>query len=268
MTNGLEPAGFDPIPMARPVAATPSILCDPPHPILLMSISRPRALADLGVFIGLFLALDLTAQFAAWGLGYDQQSWLLPATVIRTFIVIAIILTILVSRGQPIASVGISGNRLGANVLLGLATLVASFAVYFGVVFPLVHFWPAYAEQMMDNTEFLDSLLGGMEPSMLVLMMALVGIYEELIFRGFIMTRLRRVTNSWTLAAVISVVLFTAPHALDQQAAALVPLGLLAILWSVITIWRRSLVPVIIAHFLFNTAQGIGLYVLREAQAT
>ena len=45
---------------------------------------------------------------------------------------------------------------------------------------------------------------------------AMVGIYEEIVFRGFLMTRLRRATGSWFVAVLASTALFTSLHAFDQ----------------------------------------------------
>ena len=74
------------------------------------------------------------------------------------------------------------------------------------------------------------------------------------------MTRLRRGLGSWTAAVVLSTTVFTLLHAVDQTPAALMPVAILSVVFSITTIWRRSLVPAIIAHWLFNLANLIGLY--------
>ena len=82
-----------------------------------------------------------------------------------------------------------------------------------------------------------------------------ISIYEELLFRGFLMTRLRRGTGSWTLAVVLSTAVFTALHAFDQTASALVAVTILSLVFSGVTIWRRSIIPAIVAHALFDLSQ-------------
>ena len=83
-------------------------------------------------------------------------------------------------------------------------------------------------------------------------MAATVGVYEELLFRGFLMTRLRRGTGSWTVAVLISTSIFTALHAPDQMPVALVPIAILSLVFSMVTVWRRSLIPAVVAHTLFD----------------
>jgi membrane protease YdiL (CAAX protease family) len=80
------------------------------------------------------------------------------------------------------------------------------------------------------------------------------------------MTRLRRLTESWLIAVVLSSIAFTMLHALDQTAAALVPVAILSLIFSVLTIWRRSIVPAIVGHAVFNLTQVVGIYYLAGDQ--
>ena len=59
-------------------------------------------------------------------------------------------------------------------------------------------------------------------------------------------------TGSWVAAVVLSSALFAAPHAVMQAAAIIIPLFFIAVLWCVVTMWRRSLVPAVVAHFVLN----------------
>jgi membrane protease YdiL (CAAX protease family) len=73
------------------------------------------------------------------------------------------------------------------------------------------------------------------------------------------MPRLRRATGSWVLAVALSTVPFAMLHLLDQQAIAIGPIAILSIVFSVVTIMRRSIVPAIIGHTLFNLSQFLAL---------
>ena len=98
-----------------------------------------------------------------------------------------------------------------------------------------------------------------MSPLGFVLFAILVGTYEELLFRGFLMPRLRRATGSWLLAILLSAAPFVLLHLEDQEPVALAPIAILALAFSVATILRRSIVPAIVAHTLFNLSQFISL---------
>jgi membrane protease YdiL (CAAX protease family) len=115
---------------------------------------------------------------------------------------------------------------------------------------------------MDENVERILELIPNMSLLVFGGVALVIGLYEELLFRGFLMPRLRRWTGSWTIAVLISTALFTALHAFDQTTGALVPIGILSLVFSLVTIWRRSIVPAIIGHFLFDWSQFIGLYVI------
>ena len=124
----------------------------------------------------------------------------------------------------------------------------------------LMAFWPKLLEQMYENAQLIMAMVPKHHPLVLGLLSMAIAVYEELLFRGFLLPRLRRVTNSWFLAVLISTALFTAPHLVDQLPAAMVPIAILSLVFSVVTIWRRSIVPAIFGHFLFDFAQFLYLY--------
>ena len=69
------------------------------------------------------------------------------------------------------------------------------------------------------------------------------------------MTRLRRTTGSWTLAVLISTAVFTGLHAIEQTLPALLLITILSLVFSVVTIWRKSIIPAVVAHALFDFSQ-------------
>src|SRR5262249_27513482 len=72
---------------------------------------------------------------------------------------------------------------------------------------------------------------------------------EETIFRGYLLARLRTVTGSTTLAVVLSALLFALGHTYSGPAG-VAGVTLLAIVFSLVYLWRRSLVAPIVLHFL------------------
>jgi len=266
------PAGpFGDVPLARPIAefyAAPAIR--PRDPILLPSLRVSAAWADLGLIILAMMALELLSSLgihiwlsASGQLGEEGpppqfiQQILMPLLSVRaawTFLIITILVRV---RGLSAASVGLRRRGFIVDVLLGIAaTPVAYAAIWFtlGLVYLV---WPTIWKEMQENTsrllEFVPplGLLGFLPASFLI------GTYEELLFRGFLMTRLRRATGSWIIGVIISSAIFTAPHGLDQTKGALIVIGVLSLLLSVLTIWRRSIVPAIVAHALFDYSQFV-----------
>lgn len=268
------------IPMARPIlgpGATVLALSKPRHDILLLDMSRPKALADLGLIVLLVLAAELVAQLAALGAvrlavgaDFDPSMFDDPAferitsmvlLPFRALGVLVVVLALVRLRGQTRRAIGASTPRWALDALIGAGATLAAFVLIYMWQFLVWLVWPEMIKQMMENADRLIALIPKLHPLSLCGVACIVGIYEEVLFRGFLLPRLRRVTNSWPLAIIISTAVFTALHAGDQTFAALGPITILSLVFSVVTVWRRSIVPAIVGHAAFDFAQFVGLYI-------
>lgn len=249
------------LPLARPV------LCDlpitspqPAEPFLLGSTSRPAAWADVGILIGSALALEVLAlPLVAWLMGIDRpieleerRRVLIPFLFIRALALSTLIAVVLRVRGQGLATVGLRRQGCGVDLALALATLGTAVGCMYVVMFPLVLLWPLAREQMIENTQRLTEMVPRMPIAGYVVLMLVVGGYEELFFRGFLLPRLRRAFGSWVVAIVLTTILFTLPHAADQTWIALIPITIMSIVFCIITAWRKSILPAAGAHTIFN----------------
>ncbi len=163
-------------------------------------------------------------------------------------------------REQPLSSLGLTSHLWPLKGLLGIPGVLGAWAslllVY--LVFSLAA--PEWAEELVKNRERIMEHVPRLRPVTLCGVFLVVGVYEEVIFRGFLLTRLRRATGSISAAVILSALLFAAPHMPTQQAITVVPLFLIGVLWGALTWWQRSLVPAIVAHVVFNLAQVLILY--------
>ena len=264
---------LDGIPVARPVTvpyAPPEVRGA--HEILLLQTRPQSAWADLGAAIVIVLAFVLYAEGAlaaitgVFDLPLDvpdsevNRVILVPALTLRAAGIITITALILRNRRQSMRSVGITRKGLALNLVLGVGAMAVSYGLIIFWVISSWVLWPDLTEQLTDNAERIMDLVPKQSPVGFALLALLIGVYEELFFRGFLMTRLRRATGSWTAAVLLSTALFAALHTLDQELAALVPITILSIVFSLVTIWRYSIVPAIVGHWLFNLSQFLGLY--------
>jgi membrane protease YdiL (CAAX protease family) len=87
--------------------------------------------------------------------------------------------------------------------------------------------------------------------------------WEEVVFRGFLLTRLRAIFRTWWLAVPIGSLLFAAAH-LYEGVLAVVVIGWLAFAMAILFVWRRSLVPCLVLHWLHN----VGAILLLKAIST
>jgi membrane protease YdiL (CAAX protease family) len=82
-----------------------------------------------------------------------------------------------------------------------------------------------------------------------LLLVVVVAISEETIFRGYLMLRFGRLTSSATWAVVISSVIFSLGHGYEGSAG-VVTVGVLGAVFALIYLWRRSLTAPMVLHFL------------------
>ncbi|MBE4909812.1 CPBP family intramembrane metalloprotease [Bacillus luteolus] len=81
---------------------------------------------------------------------------------------------------------------------------------------------------------------------------ACAGIFEELIFRYYVLGRLEYVTDSTLFAVVVSSLLFGFIHILDGGWKSVISTGLFGIFFSVVYVLTGNLLVVIIIHAIWN----------------
>jgi membrane protease YdiL (CAAX protease family) len=279
LPSGAEDSAED-LPVARPVDWSGDRGASAPaYEILLTGSSRRSAWIDLasivvlmvafemcmGVALAYFLGMDMSLSEpplpehdgAAAGLNRDS---FYPALGIRALGCLAIIALIVRSRRQTAASLGLHGDGWWGNIGVGVGSTVA---VYLSILVtaPILWFlWPDMWKLMEENAQRILTLVPKLHPLGFVAVSLAVGLYEEILFRGFLMTRLRRATGSWAIAVIVSSAIFAALHLVDQTAPAVVWVTVLSLVFSLVTIWRKSIIPAIVGHFLFDLSQFMILY--------
>ncbi|MCC7293324.1 MAG: CPBP family intramembrane metalloprotease [Phycisphaerales bacterium] len=254
------------------IAVGPASPVEDPDPMLLRRMGRWAALADAGILVAaaLLTEIALGIAFAVLnGAPLDadgeldmaaMKPWMLPMVTVRAGLLTLLILLLCRVRGQRVAAVGMTVRRLALNVVLGVGVCGVVYGFLLAFVMVVMLLVPELREQMEANQGKLHDMLPELSLAGFLWLAILIGFYEELIFRGFLMPRLRRCFGSWIPAVLVSTVVFTALHAFDQVAAALPLIAMLSLAFSLVTIWRRSIVPAIVAHALFDFSQFALMY--------
>ena len=86
----------------------------------------------------------------------------------------------------------------------------------------------------------------------MVLVFLRAGIIEELLFRGFVISRLIDLGMSRLWALLISTFLFVVPHAFFWPASSLILVAFTGLALGTIFIWKRDLLACVIAHIGVN----------------
>ena len=266
------------VPLARPVTKEHvPVRQSQADDFLLLTSTRRAAWADIGLLAACLVLFELAAQLLAtalavafigpecldpdWsGIAELQRTLLVPLLTLRGIVSVALVMLIISIRAQAPGSVGLRRRGFVVDLPIGVVAAVVAGVLAQLAFLLLWMIWPEVSKQMKENAQRIQEIVPRLRPLGFVGLSVLIGIYEELIFRGFLMLRLRRATGSWTLAVLISTLLFTGLHALDQVTVALMAIAILSLVFSVTTIWRRSVVPAIVAHTLWNLPQFLSLY--------
>ncbi len=280
--HDVQPASDQPVepPRARPVPARPVMaagIADRPPP----SAERPLDLSGLTVAQAW---LDLLLVFAVGVLGPNLplivHGWfgiegdaVMPTALIvaakwgEMIAAVTLLAYLLASRRLRPAVFGLSGKRpvaqLGWSLLtvlavygyLMLSVLVIQTLVQLGLI--------SLDQQIAQRVEFAEKLpVGGWTT---VVLLVAVAIHEEVLFRGLLLTYLRRVSGSWSIAVVGVSAIFAVLH-IQQGTLAVVQVFGLSVVLCLMFIASRSLPALIAAHFVFDLIQFQLIHLLPQMQ--
>lgn len=167
-------------------------------------------------------------------------------------------------------SFGIQFGQLGRQLLWSAVAFVSAYAYLFGtalILGPLLYYFygPEGFERGIPEKQRMMESVGSISIPWLVATLAAVGIHEELLFRGMLLTLLRRATGSWWIAIVASSAIFGSLH-FHQGWLSMLQITGLGVVLSLVFVASRSLLAVAIAHFLFNFCQVQLMHLLKWYQ--
>lgn len=230
----------------------------PPEPEYMSSFKTEWRNENFRVSKMTWFSFILLTLFAAQGLAGDQTELLKTLTeplkiitfgltiVIQWLIFAALFYT--VDREQTnLKGIGLVKLR-GIDLATGIALLLVLFLSATGLGWILTQI----GLEPKGEISFLlpESLSGKL---IWVLMSFTAGMCEEVIFRGYLMTRLRLLFKSknWFWPVIISSLAFAFPH-LYQGTGNVIIIFLIGILFALTFIRTRSLWPCVLAHFFLD----------------
>jgi len=229
--------------------------------LLLGGITRAAALAECVILVLWFL---VRVQFVAWcartcGAGSDVD---FMRRMVVPYVVVAgatVGLGALLLRLQklPREALGLRTERLEGQILWGFGAALVVHGVALGWVRLAVYvqwsLWRAGHRPLWwlrGSNPLAEVESSATVGTVLILLMA-GAIYEEVLYRGLLLPRLRRMVGRWWAAVLTTSLLFGAAHLASGPGNALAAfVG--SIVWCVTFVWSRSLLRVVIGHFLFN----------------
>jgi len=216
------------------------------------SFSPPRVqLIELLVFLFLILP-SLLLSFSA-GATFAVVAWL---TIFRDLALLGLVLYFVWRSGEGFGALGWRREGWVREALIGVALFVPTLFVLSylggwlqGAGFSIPQSPPAYL------------VPAGGEVALALVLLLVVAVAEETIFRGYLILRLTAVTGSSTVAAVLATILFAFGHGYEGAGGA-VAVGFLGLVFAFVYLWRRSLVAPMVMHFLQDLLAVVALPLL------
>jgi uncharacterized protein len=204
------------------------------------------------VELGVFLFLIVPAMALSFIIPAQQEQLAFPltavATILRDLALVALIVFFLWRAGESPRALGWTTRHVGREVAIGVALFVPLFfaarwlealMIQLGLTAPSSS--PAGLVPARSAAELLLALV----------LVVVVAISEETIFRGYLLLRLRPIVRSGAVALVLASMIFAVGHGYEGTAGA-VTVGTLGLAFGAVYLWRRSLVAPATMHLLLD----------------
>jgi membrane protease YdiL (CAAX protease family) len=219
---------------------------------------RTEQLIEVAVFLFLIVPSMALSFFVV---KQGSMSFMLTAvsTILRDIALVSLIVFFIWRNGEPIDWIGWTFINGWKDIALGLGLFIPFFV----------------------STDLLERALqaGGLSapstplPSFLAakgiaefllasLLVIVVAVAEETIFRGYLILRLKAVTQSPAAAAVLSAAIFSLGHGYEGSSG-VVTVGVMGLVFALVYLWRQSLCAPMVMHFLLDFIGIVLLPMLR-----
>jgi uncharacterized protein len=199
---------------------------------------------EVAVFLLLIVPSMVLSLFA---IRQGQLGFVLTATAVifRDLGLVSLILFFLWRNGESVSRVGWCWDHPVRELIIGMICFVPVFlgAAFFDRI--LLHIGlsePAMPPSFLKEHGSAEALLG-------TLLVTVVALAEETIFRGYLLLRFLPLLRSTTVSVLLSSAIFAVGHGYEGSAG-LVTIGLMGVAFALVYLWRRSLLAPIVMHFL------------------
>ena len=221
--------------------------------------ARREQLRELMVFLSLIVP-SIAISFLAVRQGSLSFALTALATILRDLGLISLIAFFLWRNGESSKRIGWSTRKGWRNAFLGVALFVP---VFMGAGL-LEQFLRAagFSAPATPTPRWLTAK-GPLEFLLAGVLVVVVAIAEEIIFRGYLILRFTALTRNRSTAVVLSSILFALGHGYEGTAGVLT-IGFMGLIFALVYLSRRSLVAPIVMHFLQDFGTIVLLPLLRH----
>ncbi|MDH7482528.1 MAG: type II CAAX endopeptidase family protein [Armatimonadota bacterium] len=208
-------------------------------------LSWREQLYEVSVFLLLIVPSMVISLFAVMR-GHLSFPIVAVSTMIRDLAFVALILFFVWRNGEPLERIGWSFRHRWRDIILGIVLFIPF--MYISDAFERVFQAIGLSAPSTPTPSFLHAR-GSMEFALATVLVVVVALSEETIFRGYLIQRFAAVTHSTTAAVFLSAFIFSLGHGYEGSVG-VATVGVMGVLLALVYIWRRSLVAPIVIHFL------------------
>ncbi len=206
--------------------------------------SRKIQLIEVSVFL-LLIVPSMALSFLAGPQADVRFTSMAITSILNDLALLSLVLYFTWRNQESVRQLGWNFDHLRRDIALGLILFAP---VFFGgnTLASLLH--EAGLSAPAKQPSFLA--VSGVTQLMLgVLIVTVVAIVEETVFRGYLMLRLGTATGRTSAAVILSSLVFSLGHGYEGMAGA-ISVFVLGAVFALVYIWRKSLVAPIVMHFL------------------
>jgi membrane protease YdiL (CAAX protease family) len=207
--------------------------------------SRTEQLLEVSVFLFVIVPSMILSFFAV---KQGSLSFVLVAfaTILRDLALVSLILFFVWRNGEPVHRIGWTFKNIWKEIGLGIGLYIPFF--FAAGLFERALRVVGLSVPSTPLPSFMAAR-GMVEFLLAAILVVVVALAEETIFRGYLILRLKAVTVSPTAAVLLSAVIFSLGHGYEGSAG-VVTVGVMGIVFALVYLWRQSLVAPIVMHFL------------------
>jgi membrane protease YdiL (CAAX protease family) len=202
-------------------------------------------LVEVHVFLFLMVP-SMILSFFAVKQGILNFNLVAIATILRDLGLVSLILFFVWRNGEPVNSIGWTSKNAWRELGIGIGLYIPFFSAS-GLVERALQM-AGFSIPPTPLPSF-TSPVGIGEFSLGVVLVVVVALAEETIFRGYLILRLKAITARSFVAILLSAALFSLGHGYEGSAG-VITVGVMGFFLALVYMWRQNLIAPIVMHFL------------------
>jgi len=219
-----------------------------------MEFKRPNREVQL-IELGVFLLLIVPSMAASFFILSQEHVRFMTEAILAIFndlALLSLVFYFIWRNGEPIQHVGWTFDNFRKEIAWGLILFLP---VYLGanLLESALHAAGLSAPTKLPSFLVVNGIINALLAFILV---TVVAVTEETIFRGYLILRFKAVTGRTGAAAALSSIVFSLGHGYEGMAG-VISVFSLGVVLALVYLWRKSLVAPIVMHFLTDFASII-----------